>query len=247
MHHEPNPTIRSHSIFQLRTRVKTLRDILEGGVSIVPLFHGLPFHIRLRHLSDGLPAPDDLPMHLSKAIGQPPEGWVRELLQNGEAILLIDGIDEVPEGSQRNAALNSLRDYVTLYSNCLFIVASRPGAFDKSILKDLNFIVTQLDELSPDQRNVFIDHWHQAYVDNAGISTDDEDLRICRDNLKTALRLQPQIGDWRLIHFCAPAYARCTKEMVQRCQKMSGTFARNSRRCLSSNEIGVPGAMNRSV
>ena len=73
-------------------------------------------------------------------------------------------------------------------------MASCPGAFDKSILKDLNFIVTQLDELSPDQRNVFIDHWHQAYVDNAGISTDDEDLRICRDNLKTALRLQPQIG-----------------------------------------------------
>ena len=59
----------------------------------MPLFHGLPFHIRLRHLSDGLPAPYDLPMHLSKAIGYS-EGWVRELLQNGEAILLIDGIDE---------------------------------------------------------------------------------------------------------------------------------------------------------
>jgi hypothetical protein len=74
-----------------------------------------PFQIRLRHLEKGLPPPDDLPTHLSTAVGKPPEGWVREQLSQGRAILLIDGVDEVPEGAQRQAALNGISEYSNTY------------------------------------------------------------------------------------------------------------------------------------
>ena len=109
-------------------------------------------------------------------------------------MLLIDGIDEVPEGEQREAALNSLKEYVGLYDKCMFIVASRPGAYDKAVLQELNFVEAQLDEMSPEQRSAFVDHWHRAYASKAGLAPDDSDTMACAEDLKTALKVQPQIA-----------------------------------------------------
>ena len=50
------------------------------------------------------------------------------MLDAGQAILLIDGVDEVPEGDRREAALKFIQDYARLYDKSLIIVASRPGA-----------------------------------------------------------------------------------------------------------------------
>ena len=84
----------------------------------------IPFLIRLRNVNDRLPRPDDFPSHLSTIMGNPPENWVRDLLQKGDALLLFDGIDEVPEGAARDAALTSIEQYVRQYEHCPVIVTS---------------------------------------------------------------------------------------------------------------------------
>lgn len=122
----------------------------------------LPFLIRLRHLVEELPAPEDLPNHLSGALGGPPENWVRDLLNAGDALLLIDGLDEVPEGSARESVLDGIEQYVQLYDKCTVIVASRPRTFDKTRFKSFDFVETEVDELTPTERGRFIQSWHRA-------------------------------------------------------------------------------------
>jgi nicotinamide riboside kinase len=99
----------------------------------------VPFLIRLRDIKSGLPRPDDLPAHLTTTIGNPPENWVRDLLQNGDALLLLDGVDEVPEGAARDAALAGIEEYVRQYEHCPVIVTSRPRNFDNSGLRAMAF------------------------------------------------------------------------------------------------------------
>ena len=154
----------------------------------------IPFLIQLRRLKDGLPRPDDLATHLSSAPGQPPENWVRDLLREGSAVLLIDGVDEVPEGAARNAVLQSVEEYVKLYSDCPVILASRPRAFDKTRLRELGFVEAEVDDLTPEQREGFIDSWHHALAANLGRPTNEREIMGAARNLKRALERQPQIA-----------------------------------------------------
>ena len=154
----------------------------------------VPFLIRLRHLGDVLPKPDDLPNHLSSALGEPPENWVRELLSSGKALLLIDGLDEVPEGAARESVLNSIKQYVSLYDECPVIVASRPKAFDKACFRALGFVEAAVDELTPDQRARFIENWHRALATNLGRLGDNPEITGYAETLKRTLEHQPQIA-----------------------------------------------------
>ena len=154
----------------------------------------VPFLIRLRHLGEGLPKPDDLPNHLSSALGEPPENWVRDLLSRGEALLLIDGLDEVPEGAAQESVLNSIKQYVSLYDECPMIVASRPKAFDKACFRALGFIEAAVDELTPDQRARFIVNWHRALATNLGRFEDNPEITGYGEKLKRTLERQPQIA-----------------------------------------------------
>ena len=135
-----------------------------------------------------------MPAHLSTALGNPPQNWVRELLSQGEALLLIDGVDEVPEGPHRDGVLHNIVEYVKLYNRCPVIVASRPNAFDKSSFRALGFAEAEVDELTPDQRVRFIDSWHRALAVNLGKSTTDGEIMSFAEKLKIALDRQPQIA-----------------------------------------------------
>ena len=154
----------------------------------------IPFLIRLRHLKGDFPGPEQLPAHLSVALGRPPKSWIAELLGLGNAILLIDGVDEVPEGTLRNGVLNNIKEYIQLYDKCTFIVASRLNAFDKSGLRDLGFVEAEVNELTPEQRVRFIDSWHRALALNLGRSDADPDIMGIGEKLKVALHRQPQIA-----------------------------------------------------
>jgi predicted NACHT family NTPase len=59
----------------------------------------IPFYIRLREFVDKpLPAPEDFPKLLASTIvAEMPPRWAHEKLRADQAIVLIDGVDELPE------------------------------------------------------------------------------------------------------------------------------------------------------
>jgi hypothetical protein len=125
----------------------------------------IPFFIRLRQCRDGgFPAPEDWPLLEAKQVaGLLPTGWVHELLDKGKALVLVDGVDELPQ-NQRGDMLKELRSLVHNYPLARYVVTSRPTAINEKQwpewrvwLREAGFVETGVKELEGEQLNLFVD------------------------------------------------------------------------------------------
>ncbi|MGP3976752.1 NACHT domain-containing protein [Streptomyces sp. 8N114] len=125
----------------------------------------VPFVLPLRTLTRGgaaLPTPADF----LSAVGCPlsgaqPNGWADRVLAAGRGVLLIDGIDEVPE-EERTRTRTWLRDLTVAYPDNLVLVTSRPSAVREDWLGREDFSELSLSPMRPADINLFIDRWHTA-------------------------------------------------------------------------------------
>jgi predicted NACHT family NTPase len=73
-------------------------------------------------------APQDFTLAVGAHIAhEMPPGWVHKLLRAGQALILVDGVDEMPEG-QRERVRTWLADLVQTFHAARFVVTSRPVA-----------------------------------------------------------------------------------------------------------------------
>jgi predicted NACHT family NTPase len=77
--------------------------------------NAIPFFVRLRERVDhSFPAPEEFPQLIAKTIvGTMPAGWVHRQLESGRALVLVDGVDELPQ-AKRDELLQSLTGLVRL-------------------------------------------------------------------------------------------------------------------------------------
>lgn len=123
----------------------------------------VPFMIRLRRYANKpLPNPENfLEQNASLISGIMPSGWVHRRLEAGNSILLIDGVDELPE-SQRAAVRDWLMQLVSLYPRCKYIVTTRPPAVPENWLSSAKFSLFELLPMSLPDINSFVEHWYDA-------------------------------------------------------------------------------------
>lgn len=86
------------------------------------------------------------------------ETW-RRLLEEGEAILLLDGLDEVADENTRDRIFRVFLD-ASRYWKCPIVVTSRP--IQTAALRDMGFHVTMVEPFSETEIRTFIDHWVTA-------------------------------------------------------------------------------------
>ncbi|WP_198676698.1 NACHT domain-containing protein [Streptomyces atratus] len=133
------------------------------------LYGLVPFVLPLRTLTRGgaaLPAPHEFLSGVDCPIAalQPP-GWFDRVLRSGRGLILIDGIDEIPE-DDRNDARRWLQELISVYPANRWLVTSRPSAVQEHWLMDEDFVELDLAPMSRDNIAEFVKRWHQA----AGIS-----------------------------------------------------------------------------
>ncbi|MEU6589457.1 NACHT domain-containing protein [Streptomyces sp. NPDC046881] len=122
----------------------------------------VPFVLRLRAFNtpDGLPMPEEfLP-----AAGVPlraPEGWAEELLAAGRALVLVDGVDEVPQ-RLRGRTEHWLRSLITAFPKARYVVTTRPSAVPDGWLAGQDFSTHTLLPMDRDDIRAFVRHWHEA-------------------------------------------------------------------------------------
>ena len=82
-----------------------------------------PFLIRLRnYVNNRLPQPEQFIEGVSSHLAaEMPDGFVHELMRSGRALILVDGVDELPE-EQRIKANEWLADLVTSFPNARYVV-----------------------------------------------------------------------------------------------------------------------------
>jgi len=78
--------------------IPDIRGSLTGWNDTVPLF--IPLR---RYVNTTLPAPEDFPLAVGRNVAhEMPDGWVHGLLRDGRALVLLAGVDEMPEGQREH-------------------------------------------------------------------------------------------------------------------------------------------------
>ncbi|MFF2326192.1 MULTISPECIES: NACHT domain-containing protein [unclassified Streptomyces] len=146
----------------------------------------VPFVLRLRAFTsyETLPTPDDflratgVPLH-----GSAPAGWADRLLTEGRALVLVDGVDEVPM-RLRNRTERWLKDLIAAYPRARYVVTTRPSAVPDGWLGRQDFVAHSLLPMERDDIRAFIGHWHDA----ARAECLSEDERTQLDTYEGSLR-----------------------------------------------------------
>lgn len=153
----------------------------------------VPFFIRLRRfVGSELPQPSDFPAALNASLAErAPAGWAIDQMEQGRALVLIDGVDELREDERAKAA-EWLRDLVETYPEARYVVTSRPPAVTDDWLDEAGFSSSFLEPMDVGSIDAFIEHWHDAA--RADASDDDgAELEAMAGRLQTTMRLNPQI------------------------------------------------------
>lgn len=156
----------------------------------------LPFILPLRTLVRRGTLPD--PHEYLAATGCPregsqPSGWVDELLLDGRAILLLDGLDEVPQ-AQREQTRQWLRNLLAAYPKAAYLVTTRPSAVPEGWLADSSFTELTVRPMNSRDVAVFVTRWHAA---SAALACDPQErihLATLEDVLKDTVRSQRDLA-----------------------------------------------------
>lgn len=150
-----------------------------GGADVVP--YVLPLRTLSRHEAP-LPAAKDF-LAATSLKGQAPEGWEDRVLRAGRGLVLVDGIDEIPEG-ERARARDWLVDLFAAYPGNRWLVTSRPSAVRQDWLAGEEFAELALVPMNRAAVAAFVTRWHAAA--EAG-----EHLR---DQLLESLATKPELA-----------------------------------------------------
>ncbi|MFG2297738.1 NACHT domain-containing protein [Streptomyces sp. NPDC048603] len=155
----------------------------------------MPFVLPLRTITRNggrLPAPKDFLSAVDCPLaGSQAAGWEHRVLTSGRALVLVDGIDEVPE-RERERTRSWLRDLMDMYDgDNRWLVTSRPSAVGEQWLAEDGFDELALSAMGRAEVATFIRRWHNAARPDA---EDPAELEAYEEQLLTAVRTKPDLG-----------------------------------------------------
>ena len=134
----------------------------------------VPFLIQLRRHAEGeLPRPEDFVQ--GTLAGQMPPGWVHRMLSQGRALLLADGVDELP-AARRILVREWLRGLLAAYPSVRAVVSSRPAAAEGRWLDAEGFRPVVLEPMGPAELRELVRQWHAAIRHAASLPCLPEEL-----------------------------------------------------------------------
>ncbi|MFI1830982.1 NACHT domain-containing protein [Streptomyces sp. NPDC020412] len=136
----------------------TLPPELDRLGGLVPLV--VPLR-SVRAAGQGFPTPDRLAHAAGLPVGPAPDGWAVRVLDSGRALLLVDGLDELPQ-PERNRARSWLTGLLTRFPGTHCLATVRPGAVETSWLTGEGFNDLLLLPMSDTDIAVFVGAWHRA-------------------------------------------------------------------------------------
>lgn len=156
----------------------------------------VPFFIRLRDFANStLPEPERFVSLTAPEIGgRMPPGWVHERLSQSKAIILIDGVDELPRNQR-----STLREWVLAlhaeYPGSPLFLTSRPYASNDEWYERSGFQKVELQPMDLPRIGEFIDHWHDAIEVQLTSQSQKAALTPLAHGLKLAIGSQPRLAE----------------------------------------------------
>ncbi|MEU1123920.1 NACHT domain-containing protein [Streptomyces sp. NPDC005899] len=143
------------------------------GDALTPMNGLIPFVVPLRTLrarDSGFPGPAHLPDAAGLVVDRAPDGWAARVLDAGRALLLVDGLDEVPP-EDREQAHAWLTQLLRRYPETRCLATVRPLAVEPDWLASEGFEELRLLPMRNEDIQSFVVSWHRA----ARLADGDED------------------------------------------------------------------------
>ncbi|NER99404.1 MAG: NACHT domain-containing protein [Symploca sp. SIO1B1] len=90
---------------------------------------------------------------------QPPPQWFAEKFQQGQCLVMLDGLDEVAEESQRRGVSRWVDSQMQKYPETTFILTSRPFGYRNAQLQQVG-IALEVQPFNLKQREQFLHSWY---------------------------------------------------------------------------------------
>lgn len=116
--------------------------------------------------------------------------WVEELLENGDALIMFDGFDEIAD-NQRKTISKWISKQMENYPRSIFIITSRPGGYNKDYIANRPETTLRIKAFNSNQRRDFIKRWYlcqEKYARGGRDTPDVEHLAV-----QNAIDLNEQI------------------------------------------------------
>ena len=91
-------------------------------------------------------------------------GFFEHWLDRGQALILLDGLDEVVEEAQRRKVAEQIETFLHRYQDNPAIITSRPAGYRWDFFKLDEFPHYTLEPFDDEQVAVFIDHWYDSRI-----------------------------------------------------------------------------------
>ena len=148
----------------------------------------IPFLVQLRRFNNDPPVPKDFIKHTAREISnKEPENWINKVMESGRAVLLIDGLDEVPK-NKRNNIVEWIENIQHSY-NLRIIITSRPGAKEwRDITDNLGFAKYFISPMSMTCIEKFVKYWHYSVIRENDVQNEElTDIIISKDRASKEL------------------------------------------------------------
>ncbi|MDG9713115.1 NACHT domain-containing protein [Streptomyces sp. DH10] len=122
----------------------------------------IPYVLPLRTLIRTGPLP--APAAFLSAVGcplSPPDGWTERVLTAGRALVLVDGLDEIP-AADRHGTRDWLRALIHAYPGNRWLLTTRPTAVRADWLSQEGFRELSLAPMGRAEVTTFVHRWHEA-------------------------------------------------------------------------------------
>ncbi|XGV97858.1 MAG: NACHT domain-containing NTPase [Leptolyngbya sp. BL-A-14] len=116
-----------------------------------------------------------------------PKGFFEHWLNNGRALILLDGLDEVAEESKHYHLVQCIENFLGQYPQNRAIITSRPAGYKRDFFRTEEFPHYELQPFDDRKIEEFCDRWYRSRVQDTA-----EALRR-KESLQKALNQQDRI------------------------------------------------------
>ena len=110
-----------------------------------------------------------------------PEDFFKHWLERGNALILLDGIDEVASNRQRYRVVERIKSFLNQYNRNIAIITSRPSGYKRDFFSTTEFPHYQLQPFDDEKIEQFINHWYDSRI------IDPQEAARCKETLRKAL------------------------------------------------------------
>ena len=119
----------------------------------------------------------------SMSVKNLPEGFFEYWLEDGRALILLDGLDEVAEESKRYKVVQRIENFLGQFQHNIAIITSRPAGYKRDFFRTEEFPHYELLAFNDDKVEEFINRWYDSrFQDKAEAERRKEGLRKALNN-----------------------------------------------------------------